>query len=131
MTTKASKFDWPTNDVVWAIRDYKLIVGKYDYQENKITSLVSDEIDGTDELQIHYESKSTKFTTNIDLEPDYPSQFHEGIMFKVLEQLWIQKGDANRAAYYKNEYTECVMMAKKYINENKDGTSFVIAQHSM
>jgi len=129
--TTANKFDWPTNDLVWAIRDYKLILGKYDYQENKITSLTASEIEATDELQIHYESKGGRFNATLTDEPGYPSQFHDGIMFKVLEQLWIQKGDANRAAYYKNEYKECINMAKRFINESKDGSNYVIVQHSM
>lgn len=128
--TKAKDFSWPTNDVVWAIRDYKLIIGKYDYQENKLTSLTSSEIEGTDKLQIHYESKSTKFTTDINIAPDYPPQFHDGIMFKVLEQLWIKEGDANRASYYRAEYQNCVNMAKRYVNESKDGTNYNIVQHS-
>tara|TARA_X000001382_G_scaffold119173_1_gene99786 strand:- start:149 stop:544 length:396 start_codon:yes stop_codon:yes gene_type:complete len=130
MTTKASKFEWPTNDIVWAIRDYKLIIGEYDYQENKITSLVANELESTDELQIHYEAKSTKFTTNIGLAPEYPSQFHDGIMYKVLEQLSVKAGDANKASYYRAEYQNCVNMAKKYINESKDGTNYIITQHS-
>ena len=130
MTTKASKFEWPTNDIVWAIRDYKLIIGEYDYQENKITSLVASELEGTDELQIHYEAKSAKFTTDISVSPEYPSQFHDGIMYKVLEQLSVKAGDANKASYYRAEYQNCVNMAKKYINESKDGTNYVITQHS-
>tara|TARA_B100000214_G_scaffold108863_2_gene76789 strand:+ start:2781 stop:3173 length:393 start_codon:yes stop_codon:yes gene_type:complete len=127
--SKAKDFSWPTNDVVWAIRDYKLIIGKYDYQENKLTSLTSSEIEGTDKLQIHYESKSTKFTTDTSIAPDYPPQFHDGIMFKVLEQLWIKEGDANRASYYRAEYQNCVNMAKRYVNESKDGTNYNIVQH--
>jgi hypothetical protein len=130
--TTASKFEWPTNDLVWAIRDYKLVIGKIDYTENKITSLVSSEIESNYLIQIHYEAKSTKFIAG-DLTDvaDYPSQFHDGVMNKVLEQLWIKKGDVNRAAYYKNEYRECVMMAKRFVNESKDGSNFHIAQHSM
>ena len=31
MTDLAKNFDWPTNDLVYALRDYKLIIGKWDY----------------------------------------------------------------------------------------------------
>jgi len=130
--TTANKFDWPTSDLVWAIRDYKLVIGKVDYTEGKVTSLTASEIETGDLVQIHYDAKSVKFTTAIATEsPSYPEQFHEGIMNRVLEQLWIKKGDANRAAYYKNEYRECVMMAKKFINESKDGSNYNIVQHQL
>jgi len=129
--TTANKFDWPTSDLVWAIRDYKLVIGKIDYTEGKITSLTASEIEAGDLVQIHYDAKGGRFNETLTDEPSYPGQFHEGIMNRVLEQLWIKKGDANRAAYYKNEYRECVMMAKKFINESKDGSNYNIVQHQL
>ncbi len=132
MSDLAKDFDWPSSDIVWTIRDKKLIIGKYDYGEQKITSLKSSEIDSTDRIRIHYIKRSNNpLTTDLTDVPEHPSQFHEAFVFKVLERLWVIKGDLNRANYYKSEYQRCVMMAKKYRNESKDGTNYSIIQHQV
>lgn len=130
MSDLAKDFDWPTADLVYTIRDGKLVIGKYDYAEHKLTSLKTAEISSTDRLQIHYIKRSNSpLTADLTDTPEHPSQFHEAFVFKVLERLWVIKGDMNRANYYKAEYQRCVMMAKKYRNDNKDGTNHAVVQH--
>jgi len=135
--TLASKFDWPTDELVYAIRDNKILVGKWDFTQDKITSLVTSEIDSGFKITIHYKKKGTKFTispvASVDLSetPSYPNQFHDGIMYRVLEQLHAQRGNPKTALYYKAEYKECVMMAKRFKNQGRDGSNYAIRQHPM
>lgn len=132
MSNPAKDFNWPSNDIVYAIKDGQLAIGKFDYAEQKITSLTTEEITSTDRIQIHYIKRSyNALTADLTDEPEHPTQFHEGFTYKVLERLWVMKGDLNRAKYYKDEYQKCVMMAKKYRNENKDGSNYSIVQHQM
>tara|TARA_R110002051_G_scaffold304119_1_gene373309 strand:- start:450 stop:848 length:399 start_codon:yes stop_codon:yes gene_type:complete len=132
MSNSAKDFDWPSSDVVYALRDGKLVIGKYSYSEQKITSLTATEITSTDRIQIHYIKRSyNALATDLQASPEHPTQFHEAFVFKVLERLWVMKGDLNRAKYYKDEYQRCVMMAKKYRNENKDGSNYSIIQHQI
>lgn len=129
--TLASKFDWPTDELVYAIRDNKILVGKWDFTQDKITSLVTSEIDSGFKITIHYKKKGTKFGTNLAVSPSYPNQFHDGIMYRVLEQLHAQRGNPKTALYYKAEYKECVMMAKRFKNQGRDGSNYAIRQHPM
>jgi len=127
----ASKFDWPTDDLVYAFRDNKILIGKWDYSEDKITSLTSSEIDSGYKITIHYKKKGTKFTTNLAQAPDYPNQFHEALMYRVLEQLHAQRGNPKTVMYYKAEWKECVNMAKAYKNKGRDGSNYAIRPHDM
>tara|TARA_E500000331_G_C16906895_1_gene561663 strand:- start:165 stop:578 length:414 start_codon:yes stop_codon:yes gene_type:complete len=136
MTQVAKDFDWPTNDLVYTLRDYTLIVAKWDYVKDKLTSLDSSELTSGDTIRIHYAKKSLRFTTspvaNVDLSesPSFPSEFHEAPMYRVLQQLHASAGNIQQAMYYKAEYKECVMMAKKYKNRGKDDSNYSINQHS-
>lgn len=130
--TQAKDFNWPSQDLVWAIRDGDLALAKYDYGEQKITSLTSAEITSSDVIQIHYIKRSNSpLGTTLTTSPEHPTQFHEAFVYRVLEQLWIIKGDMNRANYYKAEWQRCIMMAKRYRNESKDGTNYAIVQHQI
>ena len=50
-------------------------------------------------------------------------------MYRVMEQLSARKGDYKGAQYYMQEYQKCVMMAKKYTNKGRDGSSISVAPH--
>jgi len=52
-------------------------------------------------------------------------------MYRVLQQLHASAGEIQQAMYYKAEYKECTMMAKKYKNRGKDDSNYSINQHSM
>ena len=130
MTQVAKDFDWPTNDLVYTLRDYTLIIAKWDYVKDKLTSLDSTELTVGDTIRIHYAKKSTRFTTDLTASPSFPSEFHEAPMYRVLQQLHASKGNVQQALYYKAEYKECVMMAKKYKNRGKDDSNYSINQHS-
>ena len=52
-------------------------------------------------------------------------------MYRVLQQLNASRGEVQKAMYYKSEYKECVMMAKKYKNRGKDDSNYAINQHGM
>lgn len=129
--TKVTDFDWPTNDVVYTLRDYAIIIGKWDYVKDKLSSLASSELTSGDKLRIHYAKKGTRFGTDLTVSPSFSSEFHEAPMNRVLEQLHAQAGSMQQAMYYKAEYKECVMMAKKYKNRGKDDSNYTINQHSM
>jgi|TARA_B100000214_G_C23969978_1_gene629597 hypothetical protein len=130
MTQVAKDFDWPTNDLVYTLRDYTLIIAKWDYVKDKLTSLDSTELTVGDTIRIHYAKKSTRFTADLTASPSFPSEFHEAPMYRVLQQLHASKGNVQQALYYKAEYKECVMMAKKYKNRGKDDSNYSINQHS-
>ena len=131
MTDAAKNFDWPTNDLVYAIRDYKLIIAKWDYVKDKLTSLDSTELTVGDSIRIHYAKKGTRFSQLLTDTPEFPAEFHEAPVYRVLEQLHASRGNIQQAMYYKAEYKECVMMAKKYKNRGKDDSNYAINQHSM
>lgn len=131
MTQKANKFDWPTNDVVYTLRDYSLVIAKWDYIKDEIKTLSSSEITSGDKLRIYYAKKGTRFGTDLTTSPSFPAEFHEAPMNRVLEQLYAQSGNIRQAMYYKNEYKECVMMAKKYKNRGKDDSNYSINLHDM
>ena len=83
MSDLAKDFDWPTADLVYTIRDGKLVIGKYDYAEHKLTSLKTAEISSTDRLQIHYIKRSNSpLTADLTDTPEHPSQFHEAFVLK-------------------------------------------------
>ena len=128
--TTAANFDWPSDDLVYTLRDYKLIIAKWDYISNTFTSLVSAEVAAGDTLRIHYAKKGLRFGTTLSESPEFPSEFHEAPMNRVLEQLHAQAGSMQQAMYYKSEYRECVIMAKKYKNRAKDDSNYTINQHS-
>jgi|TARA_R110000751_G_scaffold61252_1_gene127488 hypothetical protein len=131
MTQIAKDFSWPTNEIVYTLRDYAIIVAKWDYVKDKLSSLASSELTSGDTLRIHYAKKGTRFSTSLTAVPSFPSEFHEAPMNRVLEQLYAQAGLLQQAMYYKAEYKECVMMAKKYKNRGKDDSNYSINQHSM
>lgn len=129
--TKVTDFDWPTNDIVYTLRDYAIIIGKWDYVKDKLSSLASSELTSGDKLRIHYAKKGLRFGTDLTHSPSFSSEFHEAPMNRVLEQLHAQAGGMQQAMYYKAEYKECVMMAKKYKNRGKDDSNYSINQHGM
>jgi hypothetical protein len=137
MTDAAKDFNWPTNDLVYTLRDYALIIAKWDYVKDKLSSLDSSELTTGDTIRIHYAKKGLRFTTgnvaSVDLgeSPSFPSEFHEAPMYRVLQQLHASAGEIQQAMYYKAEYKECTMMAKKYKNRGKDDSNYSINQHSM
>lgn len=130
MTQYAKNFDWPTNDIVYTLRDYTLIIAKWDYVKDKLTSLDSTELSVGDTIRIHYAKKSYRFTTDLTKTPSFPSEFHEAPLYRVLQQLHASRGNIQQAMYYKTEYRECIMMAKKYKNRGKDDSNYSINQHS-
>jgi hypothetical protein len=130
MTQVAKDFDWPTNDLVYTLRDYTLVIAKWDYVKDKLTSLDTTELTSGDTIRIHYAKKSTRFSTTLTDSPSFPSEFHEAPMYRVLQQLHASIGNIQQAMYYKAEYKECVMMAKKYKNRGKDDSNYSINQHS-
>jgi len=131
MTQYAKNFDWPTNDIVYTLRDYTLIIAKWDYVKDKLTSLDTTELSVGDTIRIHYAKKSSRFTAeNLNQGPSFPSEFHEAPLYRVLQQLHASRGNIQQAMYYKAEYRECIMMAKKYKNRGKDDSNYSINQHS-
>jgi len=56
MTDVAKNFDWPTNDLVYTLRDYTLIIAKWDYVKDKLTSLDSTELTVGDSIRIHLQN---------------------------------------------------------------------------
>ena len=131
MTQEAKNFDWPTNELVYTLRDYALVIAKWDYVKDKISSLASSEITSGDTLRIYYAKKGLRFGADLTDSPSFPAEFHEAPMNRVLEQLYAQSGNMRQAMYYKNEYKECVMMAKKYKNRGKDDSNYAINLHEM
>ena len=130
MTQYAKNFDWPTNDIVYTLRDYTLIIAKWDYVKDKLTSLDTTELSVGDTIRIHYAKKSSRFSTDLTETPSFPSEFHEAPLYRVLQQLHASRGNIQQAMYYKAEYRECIMMAKKYKNRGKDDSNYSINQHS-
>ena len=131
MTDKAKNFDWPTNDLVYTLRDYTLIIAKWDYVKDTLTSLDTLELTAGDTIRIHYAKKGLRFGTTLTHTPSFPSEFHEAPMYRVLQQLNASRGEVQKAMYYKSEYKECVMMATKYKNRGKDDSNYAITQHGM
>jgi hypothetical protein len=131
MTDLAKNFAWPTNDLVYTLRDYTLIIAKWDYVKDKLTSLDSSELSVGDTIRIHYAKKGRSFSELLTDTPEFPAEFHEAPVYRVLEQLHASRGNIQQAMYYKAEYKECVMMAKKYKNRGKDDSNYAINQHSM
>ena len=54
MTDKAKNFDWPTNDLVYTLRDYTLIIAKWDYVKDKLPSLDTLELTAGDTIIFWY-----------------------------------------------------------------------------
>ena len=98
---------------VWFIKLNKLGVGMYDRTKGEVASLVSADLESGDKIRILYRSKPTKLTTDLTASPDVPSQFHKGIMYRVMEQISARKGDYKGAQYYQVEYQKCLKMAKE------------------
>ena len=114
---------------VWFIKLNKLGVGMYDRTKGEVASLVSADLESGDKIRILYRSKPTKLTTDLTASPDVPSQFHKGIMYRVMEQISARKGDYKGAQYYQVEYQKCLKMAKEYTNKGRDNTPYSIALH--
>lgn len=114
---------------VWWVKLGKLGIGYWDDTEAKIKSFTSSDITSGDKIRILYRRKPTKLTSDLTVSPDIPGQFHKGIMYRVMEQLSARKGDYKGAQYYMQEYQKCVMMAKKYTNKGRDGSSISVAPH--
>ena len=114
---------------VWWVKLGKLGIGYWDDTAGEIKSFLADDITSGDTIRILYRRKPTKLTTNLTDKPDVPEQFHKGIMYRVMEQLSAQKGDYNGAKYYQSEYVKCVIMAKKYTNRGRDGSSISVSHH--
>lgn len=114
---------------VWFIKLNKLGIGMYDRTKGEVASLASTDLESGDKIRILYRSKPTKLTTDLTASPDVPSQFHKGIMYRVMEQISARKGDYKGAQYYQLEYNKCVKMAKQYTNKGRDNTSYSISLH--
>lgn len=98
---------------VWWLRDDKLAISEV--SGSTFTTLSA----AGDTIRIYY-SKSTEDIAEI------PSQYHEGIIGKVLERLAATKQDYNTAGYYKMEYQDAIKKAKSESNTAKAGSAFEI-----
>ena len=98
---------------VWWLRDDKLAVAEL--SGSTFTTLST----AGDTIRIYY-SKSTESIADI------PSQYHEGIVGKVVERLATAKQDYNTAGYYKMEYQDAIKKAKVESNTAKTGSAFEI-----
>ena len=115
---------------LWWIKDGKLGISTYDYSEDKYTDIKATDFTAGDTVQIHYTRKTKKLGTTLSDSPDIPSQFHDGLVSRVLEKLFARAGDLNSASYWKNEWLLMVKSAKQYEGKHRDGSEYAIKQHN-
>ena len=114
----------PQKEKIWFVKLNKLGIGIYDRSNGRTASFASSDMEAGDKIRILYRSKPEKLTSTLSASPDIPSQFHKGIMYRVMEQISARKGDYKGAQYYQIEYEKCVKMAKEYANKGRDSTSY-------
>jgi len=99
---------------VWWIKDGKLGIGSL--SNGKITNLAA--TTGS-KIKVHFYKKPTAFTTTLSETPEYPSQFHEALIFKVMQRLAAQEKDFKMSSYWRSEYREMLREAKRYVNKGR------------
>ena len=119
----------PQKDKIRFVKLNKLVIGIYDRSNGRTASFASSDMEAGDKIRILYRSKPEKLTSTLGASPDIPSQFHKGIMYRVMEQISARKGDYKGAQYYQIEYEKCVKMAKEYANKGRDSTSYRVVPY--
>lgn len=115
---------------VWFVKDGKLGIGVYSSSTGKITTL-----DVTDKtLRVHHHKRPDKFTSSdltkkiSDLGENtiFPDSLAYGVVCKVMQRCAEIKANPQMAQYYKGEYMDYVVRAKKYSNKGRVGASYEI-----
>jgi len=98
---------------VWWIRDNKL--GIASLSGSTFTTLSS----GGDTLRIYYSKSSTDIA-------DVPSQYHDGIISRVMEKISVKNENYSGAQYYTGQWANALRMGKAEANSGKDGAPYEI-----
>lgn len=122
---------------VWWVKDNRLGIGSVDDNDD-MTNVAADAV-----VRLHANVKATAFGTDLSQEPNFPEQFHEAILAKTLEHLYVKaaglkvaQGQAevaeamlNLARYWRAEYTRIERDAIIYRNTEQVDDDFVIVCH--
>ncbi len=104
-----------TSQKVWFIRDGKIGFATLGV-DGKMTNL---DASSGNKIKMHYFKKDSAFSSTLTETPGFPLQFHDALIFGVLEKIAARKGDPKMARYWKEEYREIVNEAKRYFNQRR------------
>ena len=112
--------------VTWWTKGGENKLGVGSLEGNDMSTLSS----STKTIRIHYVKKDVNFTTNLASEPSFPPQFHEALMFHVMQRLYAKEQNLQMAGWYRSQYKDVLIRAKKHANMNLqgDGYSLVLYQ---
>jgi len=111
---------------VWWVKDDKIGFGSLSADTGKITNLSATT---GDKIKVHYYKKPTSFTATLSETPNFPDQFHEAAVCRVMQRLSAQKQDFKMASYWKNEYREFLRKGKQYKHQNRINGFQGVMQH--
>jgi len=79
-------------------------------------------------IRLEYVSRSLPFTSDLSSRSEIPDQFHEGLCYKVIADLYKLPGDAlnlQLAQYFDQQYLMEVREGKKYASRHKVSGGFI------
>tara|TARA_E500000305_G_scaffold107148_2_gene106699 strand:- start:11 stop:397 length:387 start_codon:yes stop_codon:yes gene_type:complete len=83
-------------------------------------------------IRIFYIARPLKLTDDLTVSPEIPEQFHEGLVYKVIADLYRLPGDSlnlELAAYFDQMYAASVREGKKYASRNKVSGGYIKPVH--
>lgn len=96
----------------WTTEHEVLKVGNYSTEDGNV---VLTAVEAGTLIEVFGVFNDSGFGESLDTEPNYPKAFHEAIMARVLEKLHARGGTLEAARYWKNEYEETRVRAKRWV----------------